>query len=109
MLEEGVATRADLLMVEVKLNEAKIMRTKLDNGLTLARMALAQVCGLPVQTEMTLADEDFKTGLTSMPDPVFNMQDVYSRGNQAGYLSSVAERETRHGSDAAESGGGRSI
>lgn len=79
MLEEGVATRADLLMVEVKLNEAKIMRTKLDNGLTLARMALAQVCGLPVQTEMTLADEDFKTGLTSMPDPVFNMQDIYSR------------------------------
>ncbi len=37
------------------------------------------VCGLPVQTEMTLADEDFKTGLTSMPDPVFNMQDAYSR------------------------------
>lgn len=79
MLEEGLATRADLLTVEVKLNEAKIMRTKLDNGLTLARMALAQVCGLPVQSEMTLADEDFKTGLTAMPDPVYNMQDVYSR------------------------------
>lgn len=79
MLEEGVATRADLLMVEVKLNEAKIMRTKLDNGLTLARMALAQVCGLPVQSQMTLADEDFKRGLTAMPDPVYNMQDVYSR------------------------------
>lgn len=79
MLEEGVATRADLLMVEVKLNEAKIMRTKLDNGLTLARMALAQVCGLPVQSQMTLADEDFKSGLTAMPDPVYNMQDVYSR------------------------------
>lgn len=79
MLEEGVATRSDLLMVEVKLNEAKIMRTKLNNGLTLARMALAQVCGLPVQSEMILADEDFKSGLTAMPDPVYNMQDVYSR------------------------------
>lgn len=79
MLEAGVATRADLLMVEVKLNEAKIMRTKLDNGLTLARMALAQVCGLPVQSNMTLADEDFKSGLTAMPDPVYDMQDVYSR------------------------------
>lgn len=79
MLEEGVATRADLLTVEVKLNEARIMRTKLDNGLTLARMALAQVCGLPVQSQMTLADEDFKSGLTAMPDPVYNMQDVYSR------------------------------
>ncbi len=79
MLEEGVATRADLLTVEVKLNEARIMRTKLDNGLTLARMVLAQVCGLPVQSQMTLADEDFKSGLTAMPDPVYNMQDVYSR------------------------------
>ena len=64
MLEEGVATRADLLTVDVKLNEAKIMRTKLDNGLTLARMALAQLCGLPVQSEMTLADEDFDVELT---------------------------------------------
>ncbi len=88
MLEEGVATRADLLMVEVKLNEAKIMRTKLDNGLTLARMALAR--------------SGFQhAGRLFTPSG--------SRGNQAGYLSSVAERETRHGSDAAESGGGWSI
>lgn len=79
MVKAGVATRSDLLMVEVKLNEAKIMRTKVDNGLTLARMALAQICGLPVQEQMTLADEDFKTGRTTMVDPVYNMQDVYAR------------------------------
>ena len=47
MLEEGVATRSDLLMVDVKLNEARIALTKVDNGLTLSRMALAQLCGLP--------------------------------------------------------------
>ena len=79
MLEEGVATRADLLTVDVKLNEAKIMRTKLDNGLTLARMALAQLCGLPVQSEMTLADEDFDIAQSSPVDPVYNMQDVFAR------------------------------
>lgn len=79
MLEAGVATRADLLTVDVKLNEAKIMRTKLNNGLTLARMALAQICGLPVQSDMHLADEDFKSELVSNPEPVFDMQDVYAR------------------------------
>lgn len=79
MLEAGVATRADLLTVEVKLNEAKIMRTKLDNGLTLARMALAQVCGLPVQSDMHLADEDFKSALLTDAAPVYNMQDVFAR------------------------------
>lgn len=79
MVKAGVATRADLLMVEVKLNEAKIMRTKLDNGLTLSRMALAQLCGLPVQEQMTLADEDFRTISANVPDPVYNMQDVFAR------------------------------
>lgn len=79
MLEAGVATKADLLTVDVKLNEAKIMRTKLENGLTLARMALAQVCGLPVQSDMHLADEDFKSALLTNGDPVYNMQDVFSR------------------------------
>lgn len=79
MVEAGVATHSDLLTVEVKLNEAKIMRTKVQNGLTLARMALAQVCGLPVQSEMTLEDEDFERGFTTPPDPVLNMQDVYAR------------------------------
>ncbi|MDE5799721.1 MAG: TolC family protein, partial [Paramuribaculum sp.] len=58
MVENGVATRSDLLTVDVKLNQAEVDLTKVDNGLVLSRMALAQVCGLPVDTRMTLADED---------------------------------------------------
>ncbi|MBO5444969.1 MAG: TolC family protein [Muribaculaceae bacterium] len=79
MLEEGVATRSDVLNVEVKYNEACIMLTKVDNGLSLARMALAQICGLPVDTQMTLSDE---AGCGLSPDmtiPDTNMQDVYAR------------------------------
>ncbi len=79
MLDAGVATRSDLLTVEVKLNEAKIAKTKVENGLTLARMALAQVCGLPVQSDMHVADEDFDNNYTNMPEPIFNMEDVYRR------------------------------
>lgn len=58
MLGQGVATRADLLAVDVKLNEARVDLTKVDNGLVLSRMALAQVCGLPLNTVMTLQDEE---------------------------------------------------
>lgn len=79
MLAEGVATRSDVLQVEVKYNEACIMLTKVDNGLSLSRMALAQICGLPVDTEMTLSDEaggDFQH-MSSLPSD--NMEDVYAR------------------------------
>ncbi len=79
MLEEGVATRADLLMVDVKLNEAKIALTKVDNGLTLSRMALAQLCGLPVQSDMRLADEDYRPVLTGETDYSIDMEEVFAR------------------------------
>lgn len=58
MLDQGVATRSDLLSVDVKLNQANVDLTKVENGLSLSRMALAQVCGLPVNSEMEVADEN---------------------------------------------------
>ena len=58
MLQQGVATRRDLLTVDVKLNSAKVDLTKVDNGLSLCRMALAQLCGFPIHTPYTVADED---------------------------------------------------
>lgn len=81
MLNEGIATRADLLTVDVKLNEARIMLTKVDNGLTLSRMALAQICGQPVNTEMILADEGERTIDTALAPRSYNMEDVYARRN----------------------------
>lgn len=79
MLAEGVATKSDVLNVEVKYNEACIMLTKVDNGLSLSRMALAQICGLPVDTQMTLDDEASDNISTDMTMPSDNMQDVYAR------------------------------
>lgn len=63
MVSEGVATRADKLNVDVKLNAAKVDLTKVENGLTLSRMALAQVCGLPIDSDMRLSDEADSNGL----------------------------------------------
>jgi outer membrane protein TolC len=55
------------------------MLTKVENGLSLSRMALAQACGLPVDTEMTLADEEAEGIGTEMPDYAYNIEDVYAR------------------------------
>ena len=57
MIAEGVATQSDGLTVAVKLNAAQITLAKVDNGLALSRMALSQICGLPVNSIFTLEDE----------------------------------------------------
>ncbi|MCM1137521.1 MAG: TolC family protein [Muribaculum sp.] len=78
MVEQGVATKRDQLTVDVKRNSAEVDLTKVNNGLVLSRMALAQVCGLPLNSVFMLADEDAE-GITSSA-PVakeYNMQDVY--------------------------------
>ena len=58
MIREGVATRSEGLSVSVKVNEAEMSLTRVDDGLQLAKMYLAQLCGLPLDGQLTLADED---------------------------------------------------
>ncbi|MCM1005629.1 MAG: TolC family protein [Prevotella sp.] len=60
MYDQGVATKSDCLSVDVKVNEAAVTRTKVDNGLSLARMALNQVCGVPINETFTLEDEQLE-------------------------------------------------
>ena len=57
MITAGVATKADELSVKVKLNEAEMAQTKVNNGLALSRMLLAQLCGLDMEQPPLLADE----------------------------------------------------
>ena len=57
MIYEGVATEADGLSVKVKLNEAEMAQTKVETGLALTRMLLAQICGLSLEEDLSLADE----------------------------------------------------
>ena len=57
MIEEGVATRSDGLSVSVKVNEAEMTVTKVNDGLVLSKMLLCQLCGLPVNEQVVLADE----------------------------------------------------
>ena len=57
LVQEGISTKADLLKVKVKLNEAEVSVIKADNGLKLSKMAVNQLCGLPIEDELILADE----------------------------------------------------
>lgn len=65
LIAEGLATQADGLSVKVRLNEAEMAQTKVDNGLALSRMLLAQTCGLPLEEPLSLADEKIE----SFPSP----------------------------------------
>ena len=58
MIREGVATRADGLKVKVKVNEAEMNVTQAQDGLVLSKMLLCQLCGLPIDSQITLADEN---------------------------------------------------
>ena len=58
MIEQGVATRSEGLSVSVKVNEAEMMLTKVDDGLVLSKMLLCQLCGLPMSEQIVLVDEE---------------------------------------------------
>ena len=80
MVAEGVATQSDLLSVEVKYNEAEVDLTKVENGLVLSRMALAQICGQPINTVMPLKDEGINDiGISDAVATSYDINDVYAR------------------------------
>ena len=58
MIDQGVATKADGLKVDVRVNEADMQITQVEDGLALSKMLLCQLCGIPMNQEITLADED---------------------------------------------------
>lgn len=82
MLAEGVATKADELSVKVKVNEAEMTLTKVENGLSLSKMVLCQLCGIPLDTPITLADESMEN---------ITLPDTYIEGNVNTALSNREE------------------
>ena len=60
MINQGVATKGDGLSVGVRVNEAEMALTQVTDGLELSKMLLCQLCGLPEDEQITLADEERK-------------------------------------------------
>jgi outer membrane protein TolC len=74
MIDEGVATKSDGLSVEVKVNEAEMTLTKVNDGLVLSKMLLCQTVGLPVNESITLADEDAENLAVVEVTPKLNVE-----------------------------------
>ena len=65
MIAEGVATKADGLSVKVKVNEAEMKLTQVEDGLSLSKMVLCQLCGIPLNEDIRLADEEVENLLVA--------------------------------------------
>ena len=56
LVKEGMATKADLLSVKVKVNEAGVALIQVDNGIELSRMNLCRICGLNMDEPIEIED-----------------------------------------------------
>ena len=92
MIAEGVATKADGLSVKVKVNEAEMTLTKVNDGLSLSRMLLCQLCGLDLSTPVTLADEQEDDLLPTPADNgSIDMNSVYATRPEVRSLELAAQ------------------
>lgn len=78
LVAEGFATPSDALTIKVKMNEAEMLYTKATNGLALAKMLLCKECGLPLDSEITLADEALDAIPVPQMSPVISDEEVYA-------------------------------
>ena len=78
MIAQGVATKADGLSVAVKENQAEMALTKVEDGLDLCKMVLCQLCGIPINTNYSLEDENLESlPVLSGPETV-DVQTAYA-------------------------------
>ena len=90
-IRAGVATDSDALQIQVKANEADLLLTKSSNGLELAKMLLCKRIGLPLDTQIILADEEL--GAIPTPDmrPDKPLEDIYADRPETRSLSLASE------------------
>ena len=74
----GVATESDALQVKVKANEAQMLLTKAENGLTLSKMLLCKRIGLPLDSEIVLADETIEVIPEPQQPDAKSLEDIYA-------------------------------
>ena len=72
LVKEGMATKADLLSVKVKVNEAGVTLIQVNNGIELSRMNLCRICGLdmnePVEVEDAIDEKNQKANIMGQVD-----------------------------------------
>lgn len=97
LIETGMATKTDQLSIAVKKNEAEMALFKVENGIHLSKMLLAQYCGIPLTEEFTLEDENNESLDLAVTEPV-NMDEVYQKRSEIKSLSIASKlyKEKEH-------------
>ena len=96
LVEAEMATKGDLAKVRVKYNEAQMSLTKATNGLALAKMLLAQRCGMPLDSAFDISESNPTLSLTEHQD--INMEEVWQNRREIQMLhisDSIARQGVR--------------
>jgi len=91
MIAEGVATKSDGLSVEVKVNEAEMTLTKVNDGLVLSRMLLCQTIGLPVNEQIVLPEEEAENVATVSLAPKLSVEQAWANRPELKKLENLAD------------------
>lgn len=90
MIDNGVATRADGLKVDVALNEAEMTQTRVDDGLVLAKMYLCQLCGMDLHSDIILEDQELSEA-NMAPSSDYDSEEAYANRPELRMLSDAVE------------------
>lgn len=77
LVEAEMATQGDLAKVRVKYNEAQMTLTKATNGLALAKMLLAQRCGMALDAQFEVAELSPLAAVATASDTLIDMEQVW--------------------------------
>jgi outer membrane protein TolC len=91
MIEEGVATRSDGLSVDVRVNEAEMALTRVNDGLVLSRMLLCQTIGLPVNEDITLPEEEAQDVATVAVEPQLDVASALEQRPELRQLQTMTD------------------
>lgn len=91
MAAAGIATEADVLAVKVKANEAAMMLTKAENGVSLSRMLLCRICGMDLNTDIELADEGLDRLQMPQTVPEMSNDEIFSSRPEIRSMELAAE------------------
>ena len=91
MIDEGVATRSDGLSVDVKVNEAEMTLTKVNDGLVLSRMLLCQTIGLPANEQIVLPEEEAESVTTVALAPQVDIEQAWANRPELRQLSNMTD------------------
>ena len=82
LVEAGLATKADKLSVLVRRNEAEMAMLKVENGISLSKMQLAQYCGIPLDSVFSLADEQLDAIPVKISGDTIHLDQVYANRSE---------------------------